>query len=42
MILLCKDFIVSLSQNSCLQEKTLIDYTNLFYLNDYENNDKIM
>ena len=34
------DFIVSLSQNVCLQRKTLLDYTNLFSPNDYEKNDK--
>ena len=41
MILLCRDFTVSLSQKICLQEK-LIDYTNLFSLNDYKKNDHII
>ena len=34
MNLLCVDFVVSLSQNMCLQEKTLLEYTNLFSPND--------
>ena len=27
---------------SMLKDKTLLEYTNLFYTNDYEKNDKIM
>ena len=40
--LLCADFIVSLLENICLLEKTLLDYTNLFSPNDHKKNDKIV
>ena len=44
MNLLCVDFIVSLSKKmlDMLSGKILLDYTNLFSLNDYKKNDKII
>ena len=42
MILLCVSFLVSLSENTCMQQKTLLDYTNLFSPNECKKNEKIM
>ena len=39
MILFCVDFIVSLQNMTA--GKTLLNYTNLFFPNDYQQNDKI-
>ena len=42
MTLLYMAFIVLLSLQYMLTEKSLLDYTNLFSSNDYKKNDKII